>query len=411
VPAVWDPGQQVTYIARYTTTQADVKAGKVGFDISAGAADPNDAPVIATADDTIVPLATAQVAHLIVAQVNDCGGFSKAGDVIKYVVVVQNDGTVPLRSIAIAASVPGTLTPDAAIPAILNPGDQITWTGSYTVTQADLTAGKVISRVTVSALDPNSRSVSAADNGIATRTVPTNDELNSILVSDLNSIISRGTLIYNPTLFAGVTLSQDTTDLLHQYQDFRFDSPHGLVAGDQVFVKGTGTPYYAIPVDDNTIQLAASQSDALAGKAIATGAGTSPGAFFTTLPSTEGMTFRPSDVSGFAITTSLAHGLHTGDAVIYHNGGGTSIGGLIDGKTYYVDKISDTCVALALTPELAEINEAFPIIPGLATGSNHTLVRKLSYAGLSIDQLSTLNHYLLADAYPTGISAAQQSIV
>ena len=36
------------------------------------------------------------------------------------------------------------------------------------------------------------------------------------------------------------------------------------------------------------------------------------------------------------LTWECGHGLKTGDAVVYKNGGGTDIGGLKDGTTYYV---------------------------------------------------------------------------
>ena len=42
------------------------------------------------------------------------------------------------------------------------------------------------------------------------------------------------------------------------------------------------------------------------------------------------------------IITLAEHDLFTGDTVVYNNGGGTSIGGLTSGNTYYVVKITAT---------------------------------------------------------------------
>src|SRR5262249_31914750 len=47
------------------------------------------------------------------------------------------------------------------------------------------------------------------------------------------------------------------------------------------------------------------------------------------------------------LTFGSAHGLTTGQEVVYHNGGGnSSVGGLTDGNTYYVIKINDFAIQL-----------------------------------------------------------------
>ena len=48
-----------------------------------------------------------------------------------------------------------------------------------------------------------------------------------------------------------------------------------------------------------------------------------------------------------AITFNGAHGFSTGQEVVYHNGGGTSIGGLTDGIAYFVIKVNDDTIQLA----------------------------------------------------------------
>src|SRR5262249_20886359 len=103
------------------------------------------------------------------------------------------------------------------------------------------------------ARDPSSRTVSAAGSGIALLARPTKEQVADLLVPDFNAIISQGPPIYDATRFAGVPLSAPTQALFNQYYDFRFDSPHHLSTGDQLFVHGNPAPYYAIKIDDNTI--------------------------------------------------------------------------------------------------------------------------------------------------------------
>ena len=63
-----------------------------------------------------------------------------------------------------------------------------------------------------------------------------------------------------------------------------------------------------------------------------------------------------SDVaSDDSINLGYDHGLATGDAVVYRSGGGTPIGGLRDAETYYVTGEDPTCVRLART--VAEATE------------------------------------------------------
>jgi len=90
--------------------------------------------------------------------------------------------------------------------------------------------------------------------------------------------------------------------------------------------------------------------------------------------------FDPADtVSGNKIDLGDRHGLKTGDAVVYSNGGGTSIGGLTDGATYYVD-VSGTVVRLRDSDgNLVDLDAS------VATGGNHRLTGKASLVVNALD--------------------------
>jgi len=66
-----------------------------------------------------------------------------------------------------------------------------------------------------------------------------------------------------------------------------------------------------------------------------------------------------------------AHGLSTGDSVVYSNGGGTSLTGLVNGKTYYVYKIDADNLELASSYDQAIDRTILQIGDGV--GSSHLL--------------------------------------
>ena len=171
-----------------------------------------------------------------------------------------------------------------------------------------------------------------------------------------------------------------------------FTSPHGFATGQAVvYNNGGGTSigglqageiFYAIVLDENAFQLAETRAEALAGKALDLAASAAEdtahtiGAAFNATPCVDGSLDR--------ITLEFPHGLSTGDALVYDNGGGVSIGGLTHGQTYYVVRIDAFSFQLALTRE--EATAAMPAVrdldPSAATGDNHSFRSPQSADGL-----------------------------
>ncbi|MCH8129679.1 MAG: hypothetical protein IIC70_07260, partial [Acidobacteria bacterium] len=99
-----------------------------------------------------------------------------------------------------------------------------------------------------------------------------------------------------------------------------------------------------------------------------------------------------------SIDFGFAHGLETGDAVIYRSGGGTSIGGLTNGETYYVialdvdgdpdNESQSTAIRLASTQELAEAGTALGLDKSVAGGTTHSLELPSSGAEPAADAIS-----------------------
>ena len=112
-----------------------------------------------------------------------------------------------------------------------------------------------------------------------------------------------------------------------QGQSIVYDSGGGMPIGGLT----SGESYYVNSIDPSTIKLARSVLEAM---------------------EDEATFFSPQDLDntgdpGTMIDLGYVHGFKTGDAVVYRNGGGTSIGGLHDGQSYYVLFESDTEIKLS----------------------------------------------------------------
>lgn len=161
------PGATQTFTATYTLDQDDVDnaAGVtdgVSNTASATATDPRGNTIAPASNSTAVATIAGGPAMTIVkagAITTDNGAIGEAdvNDVITYTYTVTNTGNVTISGVTVAdvhngygtAPVPGNETPviatggstDAAVNGswdILKPGDQITFTATYTVVQADV---------------------------------------------------------------------------------------------------------------------------------------------------------------------------------------------------------------------------------------------------------------------------------
>ncbi len=188
------------------------------------------------------------------------------------------------------------------------------------------------------------------------------------------------------TRFNGANVAGNTIDLGHA---------HGFEGGEQVmYDNGGGTSiggltdngvdtsgaaglqsavYYVIYVDATRIKL----SDTPGGpeKALAPGSGIGHRIFDTreaNVRKDESQRFDstlPGVVSGSTLTLPYAHGLSVDDAVVYTSGGGTPIGGLEDGGTYYV--VSAGVNTLQLAHEEGGSAIAFS---SAGSGTSHSIV-------------------------------------
>ena len=155
---------------------------------------------------------------------------------------------------------------------------------------------------------------------------------------------------------------------------------HGFTAGQKVYyshgggksIRGLANKnfYYVILVDATKIRLADSLANAQAGvylgldATVATGTNHTIASPFRAIPAVD-------DVAN-TIRVANANAFQDGEAVVYHNGGGTSISGLVNGTTYYVTKVGNSAIKLS-TSKTNLAGTVVSLNPAVATGTHHSL--------------------------------------
>jgi uncharacterized repeat protein (TIGR01451 family) len=155
-----------TFTGLYTITQADINAGRVANQALATGTPPVGPPVTDLSDNnsplendsTIVPLTPTPSIALVKSGtfVDNAPIMSvNVGDQILYSFTVTNTGNVPLSNITITDPLPGLVLSGGPL-ASLAPGasNGTTFTGLYTITQADITAGRVANQALATGTPP-----------------------------------------------------------------------------------------------------------------------------------------------------------------------------------------------------------------------------------------------------------------
>src|SRR5262249_1710630 len=141
---------------------------------------------------------------------------------------------------------------------------------------------------------------------------------------------------------------------------------HGFFTGQElVYNDGGGTDiggltsgqvYYAIvdSTQPNRIKLATTLDGAMAGNAIALTPGSGTSQNFAPVEAAA-QTFDPAATAAATANTidvGTPNPFQQGEAVVYHRGNGATIGGLVDGQTYYVitNSAHPTKIQLAAKP-------------------------------------------------------------
>ncbi|MFA9187453.1 DUF7507 domain-containing protein [Flavobacterium magnesitis] len=162
----------------YTITQADVDAGKVVNTALATAQDPkgNDVTDISgTTVDNNTPTETpvTQTPSIALVKTASVGGTGIVGDVITYTFAVTNTGNTTLTNVVVTDPMVGLAITGNPIATLAVGASSSVITGTYTITQADVDAGKVVNTALATAQDPKGNDVTDISGTTVDNNTPT----------------------------------------------------------------------------------------------------------------------------------------------------------------------------------------------------------------------------------------------
>lgn len=158
------PAATAQCTAAYTVTAADVAAGSIS---NTAVADGQDtlAGAIASSPATAVVTVGPLPALVLTASVDQAGS-SRPGDTVTYSFVIENTGNVPITAVMVdqtgfggSGAAPVVDCPVSA--ALLAPGESVTCTAPYTLTQADVDAGTVADSAVATGADPTGATITS----------------------------------------------------------------------------------------------------------------------------------------------------------------------------------------------------------------------------------------------------------
>ncbi|WP_124057900.1 DUF7507 domain-containing protein [Vaginisenegalia massiliensis] len=175
------PGQSLILTAEYYATAADFAKGSILNTATGSGTAPDGTPVSAKDDNTVTAQSNPQITLDKSANMTS---FTKVGETIQYTLTAKNTGNVELKSVTLTddkvnlskasfkvIDTDGTSVVNASATngsVLLAPGQSLIATVSYTTTQADVDAGKVLNKAQVTGQDPADKPVTANDNNTVT---------------------------------------------------------------------------------------------------------------------------------------------------------------------------------------------------------------------------------------------------
>jgi hypothetical protein len=160
------PGATAVCTGIHTITQAEIDAGTVNNSATATGTPPGGAtPITTPPSTTTTPIAAAGALTVVKAAGTPSG--STAGSTIAYTFTVRNTGNVTLKSIVVTdpkVPAPGPVCPVTE----LAPNASTVCTGTHTITQIEVDAGKVDNSATATGSPPSGSRITSAPSTTST---------------------------------------------------------------------------------------------------------------------------------------------------------------------------------------------------------------------------------------------------
>ncbi|WP_373396608.1 hypothetical protein V8V91_17825 [Algoriphagus halophilus] len=205
------PSQSSTIATSYTITQNDVDRGTISNTVTAVGTDPSSATIT---DTDIVTIQGSKTADFTIAKTVQQSGYSLAGEVLTIQIVIANSGNTRINTIDVTdplLSTGPTYGSGDDGNSILDVGESWTYTGTYSVTQADVDSGTITNTGTVTGLDPDGNTISKTDTDIVTGSKnPDLSLTKSVSPATFNNVGDVITYTFTVTNLGNVTLSDVT---------------------------------------------------------------------------------------------------------------------------------------------------------------------------------------------------------
>jgi uncharacterized repeat protein (TIGR01451 family) len=218
------PGATVTCTATYVVTQADIDAGSITNAATATGTPPGNTPPVTSPPSTAKITAPPAPAITVVKTVSPSGQSTyTVGQKLTYSFVVTNTGNTTLTDVTVNE---GDFTGSGQLSAItcptgaasLAPGDSITCTATYTLTQADIDAGKVTNTATATGTPPETTTPPVSPPSTVTVPSPPAPALTVTKTANVTTITAAGQTItysFKVTNIGNVTITNPKVDDSH----------------------------------------------------------------------------------------------------------------------------------------------------------------------------------------------------